>query len=166
MGVSMSKRSKEIDDKQLTIFDALNRIKASPIDSRAGALQCADRLREALRAAIKGSPLSVHQIAGEMSHLVGETITAEVIYSWTRQSDDAGGRNGRHIPAQYLPAFCVATKNNGILEIMGELAGAFVLPGPDALRSEIQKEDEVIRAAKERKRERQNLLKQLEGRNG
>ncbi len=161
----MSKKSKKIDDKQLTIFDYLNRAKAEAAESaqpKGGAFFCTDRLRESLRSAIKGAPLSVHQIAGEMSHLLNETITAEQIYSWTRHSDAAGGRNGRHIPAQYLPAFCHVTQDNSPLVIMGELVGLFVLPGPDALRAEIQKEDELIRAAKDRKRRRQLLLKELE----
>ena len=160
----MSKRFQKFDSKQMTIFDHLNKLRSESVKKDdAGKFSCSDRLRSAIKNATKNSPLSVHQIAGEMSHLLNETITAEIIYTWTRQSDEANGRPGRHIPAQYLPAFCHVTHDSTPIEIMGELVGLFILPGPDALRAEIQKEDEIIREAKDRKRRRQLLIKELEG---
>jgi hypothetical protein len=160
----MSKANKKIDNRQLTIFEYLTRAKEAKKADSAGIFACIDRLRAAIRAGIKDSPLSVHQIAGEMSHLLDETVTAEQIYSWTRASDEQNGRPGRHIPAEYLPAFCKATGHSGVIEIMGEMIGLFVLPGPDALRSEIARDDEDIKAAKERKRQRMALLKEMEWR--
>ena len=129
---------------------------------------------------IKGSPLSRHQIAGEMSHLLGETITKEMIDSWTREDQqippdpplgkggDSGrsekwGRIVRHVPAEYLPALCWVTRDNGPMTVMGEAAGVFVLPGPEALRAEIQKLDEEILDAKARKRKRLVFLREMEG---
>jgi len=111
--------------------------------------------------AIKGCPLSIYQIAGEMSHLVGITITADQIYSWTRESDEVNGRQARHIPAEYLPAFCKATGSTEPLGLLGEVAGVFVLPGPEALRAEIQRLDEEIAGARKRKRRRMMFLKEI-----
>ena len=163
----MSKKSSRPDNQTLSIFDYLNRIKTEtttkPVTT--GTMACVERLRAAIRDAIKNSPLSIHQVAGEMSHLLDESVTADMIYSWTRQSDEVNGRPVRHIPAQYMPAFCKATGDTTVIGIMGELVGLFVLPGPDALRSEIAKDDEVIREARERKRRRQILLAELEGKN-
>ena len=159
----MSKSHRKLDDKQqLTIFGLLQGLTETKPTSE-GQARIIDELRASIRAAIKGSPLSRHQIAGEMSHLLGETITKEMIDSWTRESDEVNGRVGRHIPAEYLPAFCTVVRDNEPLMVMGRVAGVFVLPGPEALRAEIQKLDEEILAAKARKRKRVMFLKEIEG---
>lgn len=159
----MSKKRPQIDhqdDKQMTIFDALRDKTRAPKD-RFGQLKCIDRLRSSLRSAIKSCPLSRHQIAGEMSHLLGETVSKEQIDSWTRASDEINGRPGRHIPAEFLPAFCAACGDTGVLEALCEISGLFVLPGQDALRSEIQKLDEMIAGAKSAKAKRLKLLEEM-----
>jgi hypothetical protein len=159
----MSKKRRKIDkdSSQMTIFDFLQDATRAPKDNY-GQFKCVDRLRAAIRAAIKSCPLSRHQIAGEMSHLLGETISKESLDSWTRKSDERNGRPGRHIPAEYLPAFCRATGDTTPLEIMGQMIGLFVLPGQDALRSEIHKLDEMIAGAKASKLKRLKLLEEME----
>ena len=160
----MSKRRSK-SDSQMSIFEVLQDLaQKSREKSYEGQFKCIDRLRSAMRHGIKGCPLSVHQIAGEMSHLVDTSITADQIYSWTRASDELNGRPARHIPAEYLPAFCYTTKCNAPLEVMTDLAGLFALPGPDALRSEIQLLDEKISKLKALKRKRSMFLKEMQGR--
>jgi len=97
-----------------------------------------------------------------MSTLLDHTVTKEMLDSWTRESDEINGRPGRHIPAEYLPAFCQVTKNNEALIVMGRKVGLFVLPGPEALRAEIQKLDEQIKQVRDRKKRRMIFLKELE----
>lgn len=163
----MSKTRLHTDNKQMTIFDHLNKLQhQTEKKDTSGTFACMARLQAAIRDAIGNSQFSVHQIAGEMSHLLDETITADVIYTWTRRSDELNGRPVRHIPAEYLPAFCHVVGDSTPIQIMGELAGVFVIPGPDALMAEIRKEEEVIREAKERKRRRELLLMELDKRNG
>ena len=161
----MSKSKSKIDDKQITIFEYLKKAseKSSLTESTEGSMKIIERLRDSLRSAIKNCPLSRHQVAGEMSHLAGDTITKILIDSWTRESDEINGRPGRHIPAEYLPAFCQATGCNDPLVIMGRMTGLFVLPGPEALRAEIQKLDEQAAAIKAEKRKRKMFLKEMEG---
>ena len=161
----MSKSRKKIDKSsfnQLTIFEHLRGLteRQGPTE---GQFKIIDQLKASLRAAIKACPLSRHQIAGEMSHLLGETITKEMIDSWTRESDEVNGRPGRHIPAEYLPAFCKVARDNEPMMIMGRVAGVFVLPGPEALRAEIQRLDEEILSAKARKKKRMVFLREIEG---
>jgi len=159
----MSKSRQKIDDRQLSIFQRLQELQQLTTDtSQEGQLKVIDRLRRGLKAAIKSCPLSRHQIAGEMSHLLGETITKEMIDSWTRESDELNGRPGRHVPAEYLPAFCKVTASIGPLQLLGRTAGAFVLEGPEALRSEIQKFDDEIAKLKEKKRKRLVFLREME----
>ena len=161
----MSKSRPRIDKNQLSIFEllkGLNEARQADDDTQ-GRARGIDPLRQAIRAAIKNCPLSRHQIAGEMSHLLDESITKEQIDSWTRESDELNGRTPRHIPAEYLPAFCKVTGDNEPLMIMGRAAGVFVLPGPEALRAEIQRLDEEINRARSRKRQRLLFLREMEG---
>ncbi len=160
----MSKSHRKIDNKrQVTIFDLIKELSRSHPTTE-GKFKIIDQLRIAIREAIKNSPLSRHQIAGEMGHLLGETITKEMIDSWTRGSDELNGRPGRHIPSEYLPAFCYVTECNTPLQIMAEIAGVFMMPGPEALRAEIQKLDEQIKGAQAKKKKRQLFLKEMERR--
>ena len=161
----MSKIKHKIDNRQITIFDYLETLTsevARPLDETKGRFRVDDALRDALRDAMKQCPLSRHQIAGEMSHLLNETITKAVLDSWTRESDEQNGRPKRHIPAEYLPAFCRVTGCNAPLAIMGKLVGLFVLPGPDALRAEIQRLDEETKKLQAEKRKRQAFLREME----
>ena len=162
--MSMSKLKRGIDG-QLSIFDLLKGLTETLPDDQStlGRLKIIDALKQSLRSAIKTSPLSRHQIAGEMSHLLDESISKEMIDSWTRESDEMNGRTPRHIPAEYLPAFCSVTGDNEPLMIMGRVAGMFVLPGPEALRAEIQRIDEEINTAKARKKKRILFLREMEG---
>jgi len=160
----MSKSRLKIDDKrQVTIFDMLKDL-AEPEPTTEGKCNINDHLRISLRNAIKACPLSRHQIAGEMSHLLGETVTKAMIDSWTRESGDTGSRPGRHIPSGYLPAFCLVTGCDTPLQIMGEVAGLFLLPGPEALRAEIQKLKEEIKSRQAKVKKRMMFLKEIERR--
>jgi hypothetical protein len=172
----MSKLRPGFDNKQSSIFEILRGLstpKNQPTPE--GQLNLIERLRVALRDAIKSCPLSRHQIAGEMSHLVGHTITKEMIDSWTRGDQSETGSDGpvgsdvsdyktirRHVPAEYLPAFCKVTGSHEPLRLLCEAAGFFVLPGPEALRAEIQRIEEQIRDGQDRKRKRVMFLKEME----
>lgn len=180
----MSKSLKKIDTNQLSIFAYLRSLSERQEDQAAtteGKFKITEDLRAAMRAAIKACPLSRHQIAGEMSHLLGESISKDQIDSWTREDQqippaplyekgeivgrDSGRVVRRYIPAEYLPAFCRATGCSEPLAIMGRMAGLFVLPGPEALRAEIQRYDEEGKRARAEKKKRLAFLEFLEGKN-
>lgn len=162
----MSKSKRKIDNNQLSIFEYLQNLAdlqgSLPPSENSGQFKIVDNLKASIRAAIKSCPLSRHQIAGEMSHLLNETVTKEMLDSWTRHSDEANGHPRRYIPAEFLPAFCKVTRDNQPLIIMGRMVGLFVLPGPEALRAEIQRIDEEIRKAKNKKKKRMMFLKEME----
>jgi len=159
----MPKTRQKIDyEGQLSIFELIHKL-TEPEESTEAQYKIIDQLRAAIRNAIKQSPLTRHQIAGQMSHFLGRTITKEQIDSWTRDSDERHGRPGRHIPAEYLPAFCRVTGSNGPIAVMGRTVGLFVLPGPEALRAEIQRLDEEIKQVQARRRKRLLFLKEMEG---
>ena len=158
----MSKSKRRIDDKkQLTIFDMVKDYSSTPSSPR-GTFRILENLKDAMRAAIKACPLSRHEIAFNMTTLLTEIVTKEQIDSWTRESDKVNGRPERHIPAEYIPAFCRATGSMEPLKVMGIPCGIFIMPGPEALRAEIQKIDEEIREAQGKKKKRMIFLKEME----
>lgn len=164
----MSKAPTKIDTPyQTTIFDFLKSQKENSAAAQRrdeGRMACADRLRSTIRQAIRDSGFSRHQIAGQMSHLCGETITKAQIDSWTRKSDALNGHPTRYIPAEYLPAFCAATNTREPIVLLGQMIELFVLPGPEALRAEIQRLKETSRKTNKEIRRRKTLLEEMESR--
>lgn len=157
--MSTSKTKRKIDDMQLNIFDYIKSIseQSSQPSSTEGKFRIINELRSSLSSAIKACPLSRHQIAGEMSHLSGEAITKEQIDSWTAES-----KVDRHIPAEYLPAFCQTVGCNEPLVILCKLLNLFIVPSMEVLRAEIQKLDEEHRMIKAKKKKRLMFLREME----
>lgn len=154
----MTKKHPRSDSSQLSLLDLLQRARElEDIPSTQGQCNVESALRQAMSDAVKQCPLSIHQIAGEMSHLLGESITADMIYSWTSES-----KTKHQVWGTRLPAFCRVTGCRRPMEILVQASGMYCLPGPEALRSEIQRlrEDEQ-KAAKERKK-REMFLQELE----
>lgn len=155
----MSKKRKKIDKRQMSLFDVIKQHSMrTPEPVPEGDLDMANRLRVSLITAIKGSHLSRHQIAGEMSHLLGHEVSKTTIDSWTSESKE---RN--RIPAEYLPAFCRATGDRESIKILAERGDMFAMPGPEALRAEIQKFTETESKARAEKRKRMRFLEEMEG---
>lgn len=153
----MSNRNPKTDSRQRSLFDYIQGLREAEGAPAEGGLNIREALKCAMNEAIKGCPLSRHQIAGEMSHLLGVEISKTTIDAWTAES-----KAGHRMPAEYLPAFCAATNNRGPLSVITEAAGVFALPGPDAIRSEIQRLSDEERKARSEKRKRMLLLTELE----
>jgi len=93
-----------------------------------------------------------------MTDLLGEEISLSTINNWTATS------HPHEMPLSYLPAFIQATGGQRrAAEVISKHSGLYLLPGPDALRAEIQRFDEEERKAKNEKRKRLFYLKEMEG---
>jgi len=155
----MSKSHPKSDGAQLSLLDLIQR--AQELDSTPstqGKYNVERELRLAMGEALKQCPLSIHQIAGEMSHLLDELVTPDMIYSWTSES-----KVHHQVWGIRLPAFCRVTGYRRPMEILAQASGLYCLPGPEALRSEIQQlREEEQKASRERKK-RELFLRELEG---
>lgn len=161
--IFMSRKRAQADDRQISLFDYLAKVQAEKRSDRERKHEAMLNVREPLRLAvvnaIRECKLSRHQIAGEMSHLLGCEITKTTLDAWTAESKPL-----HRLPAEYLPAFCKATGSTEPLDVLNESAGIFGMPGPDALRAEIQKFDEAEKQARAAKRKRLLFLEEMEGR--
>ena len=157
--LSTSNTKTTVDDfRQTTIYQAIQEAKSRKLDD-AGSMRCMSELQQAMRIALKTCPLSRYEVAGRMSHLLNEEISKSMIDAWTceSKSDDPG----RHIPAEYLPAFCSAVGSHEPLDVLDEKAGRIALDGLDAMRSEIHRMKEDARNLMREIRKREELLERF-----
>lgn len=154
----MTKAKKKIvgDSLQMNLFDLLVAAREEQAATAPGRLNIAAKLAIAARTSIRNAPKSRETIADEMTELTGDSITVSMINNWTAES------HPHRMPGEWIPAFCLATGDNGMIEIQAEAAGVFTLPGPDALRVEIQKLDEQSKAIAKEKQKRMLFLKEME----
>ncbi|HBJ88013.1 MAG TPA: hypothetical protein DDZ88_29985 [Verrucomicrobiales bacterium] len=157
----MTKMRKKIDINQGSIFDILRQAQDGNLslgeNAAAGSLDIDRQFREAVSLDLKGCPLSRYGVAGKMSELLGQDITAAMLNSWTAES-----HNGHRFPAIFLPAFCAATGQSRAMQLVGRASGSFLLPGSDALRAEIRRLDEEIASKQCEKKKRLMFLKEVE----
>jgi hypothetical protein len=155
----MAKLNPRIDSRQASLFDILKNLQEESQASRAaGSFDIDSQFRAAISEALKHCPLSRWQVAARMSELTGGEITKAMLDSWTAES-----KEGHRFPAIFLPAFCEAAGCNEPLKMMGRRVGVFILPGPEALRAEIQRIEEEINRKQADKRRRLVFLKEIEG---
>lgn len=144
----MSKYQKKIDIQSSMLSELFENQDLS------GSLDISTKLRTALSAAIKSSPLSRHLIAGKMSDLMDRDITKAMLDSWTADSKDAW-----KFPAEYIPAFCLATENTSLLELICSECKCLLVKTEDQLRLELGNIVEQEIALRERKKHLQSKLK-------
>jgi hypothetical protein len=111
------------------------------------------RLREQISRTIKKSPLSRDEIIIKMSELTGKSISAHRLNNWTAES-----KPGHYFPAEFIPAFIMATADYALLDfICSELGGTFIKI--DELSKEYRKIESDIRQLEARKIELAKLLR-------
>ncbi len=155
----MAKMKQKIGLHQTTLFDFLKNYQQETHTQRpAGSLDIDRQFREAISAALKSCSLSRWQVAARMSELTGTDISKSMLDSWTSEA-----KENHRFPAIFLPAFCEAVGCSDPLKLLGRLVGVFVLPGPEALRAEIQRIEEEINKKQTEKRKRLMFLKEMEG---
>lgn len=155
----MTKLKNSLDKAQLSLFDIIRNIQdGKPTPKPIGSFNIDRQFREAISAALKQCPLSRYQVVARMSELTDTDITKTMLDSWTAESKEQ-----HRFPAIFLPAFCEAVGCTEPLKMIGTLVGVFVLPGPEALRAEIQRMDEEINQKQADKRKRLIFLKEMEG---
>ena len=152
-----SKKRLVTSKDQLNLFDILRQEQAERQLTRPGRLNITGQIQAATKHAIKNVQKSRETIADEMTDLLGERVTVAMINNWTADS------HPHDMPGRFYSAFCVVTGDIELIRIQAEAAGVFTLPGPDALRAEIQKLDEEVHQLQAEKRKRQMFLQELEG---
>ena len=155
----MAKNAKKIvtDPDQMSLFDLLKQEQAEHKEATPGKRCVSAQLNFAAKKSLKQAPKSRETIADEMSFLTGQEVTIHMINSWAAES------HPHRLPAEMVPAFCEATGCDAVLMVLNGALSKHVLPGADALRSEIQKLDEEAKRLGKEKQKRVLFLKELVG---
>lgn len=150
--------------RQLTLFDEIavisaqvEKMKSQP---QTGSGNIQTELKEAIAKAMAESGRSRFEIAGQMSDLLAQDVSKYQLDAYVAES-----KEGHRMPAEYLPAFCIVTTWDP-LELICKRLGLFLMPGHDALRSEIQLYDERIRELQREKNKRKLFLEEMETKKG
>ena len=155
----MTKKKKRIDNRQISLFEVIKNFQEEMAAQKPVGSMNIDRIfRETISEELRRCPLSRYQVAARMSELLGQDITKTMLDSWTAESKEQ-----HRFPAVFLPAFCEAVGSTAPLRVLGQPVGVYVLPGPEALRAEIQRIDEEITRKQAEKRRRLAFLKEMEG---
>ena len=142
---------------QLSIFEWIKKTSQGNGTIPAGSLDFDAEFRIAVSEDIKVCPSSRYQICARMSELMGQEISESMLYSWTAESKEK-----HRFPCLFLPAFVIATGERRAFEVLSRKSGLFALPGPEALRAEIQKINEDIKAKRDEKAKRIAFLREIE----
>ena len=161
------KISKKEKAGQLNIFEWIKKVEELRNNANVtlpGSLDIDTELRAAISQDLKhakdqtGRELSRYEVAARMSELCGQEITASMLYNWTAEAHEK-----HRFPAQFLPAFVLSTGGRNAFEVLSRHSGLFALPGPEALRAEIQRIGEEIKGKKREKLKREIFLREIEG---
>lgn len=154
---------------QINIFDWIKQAEELAQQSKQKHTEGSLNIDAALRAAItediknahndEGRMLSRYEVAAKMSELTAVDITKTMLDNYTASSHEA-----HRFPVQFLPALIIATGGQRrAFELLSRTSGLFALPGPDALRAEVQRIEERITKDQKEKEKRMMLIKEMEG---
>jgi len=158
----MTKHRKRLDNPgQQSLFDLIRDHNENQTPAP-GSMDIDKAFREAISLDLKECPhQSRYHVAARMSELVGQDITKSMLDSWTAESKEQ-----HRFPAIFLPAFCEATGGSRTLKMLGTVSRRYVMDGPDALRADIRRDDEMIQDIRKRKQKKQAVLSAMESENG
>lgn len=127
-----------------------------------GSLDIDAKLRAAISEDLKhakdqnGREISRYEVAAKMSDLVGQEITASMLYNWTAESHDKN-----NFPLKLLPAFVAATRGRKTVELACRECGLIAMLGAEALRAEVSQLDEEIERLIVERKKRKLFLREI-----
>jgi hypothetical protein len=141
-----------VNTEQLNLFDLLQRDRNDRSEKQPGRMCISARLLNAVKKAVKEAPMSRETLADTMTELSGREVTASMISNWTAES------HPHQIPAELIPALCVASGCNAPIIVQNDAVGIYTVDGPDRCRAEIQRIEEARHKLSKEKAKYQTLL--------
>ena len=135
------------DNLTLDMFDMP--VALSPLS---GGLDIGSQLRHFLSELLKNSSKTRHQIAAEMSQLLGHDVSKHQLDSWTAESREAW-----RFPLEYLPALEVALESHELIAWLADIRGARLSVGREALETQLGKLEHM----KDELRKQEQAIKKL-----
>lgn len=154
----MAKKTRKIDigmEKQLSIFDMLEDLEEKKAQGpKPGSLNMGAQIRSGLAEALKNVPSKRWEVAGRMSDFVGAEITESMLNSWTADS-----KEGHRFPLEYIAAFCWATGDYTVMDMVAHNCGCHLTKGREVVLLQMARLDDMQRRID---KEREQMLAYME----
>jgi hypothetical protein len=121
---------------------------------RAGSLNWDARIRDAVKDSIKECSKSRAAIAEEMSYLLGERVTEQMLNCYTAES-----KQQHRFPLLFVPAFCVVTGSPELLSIAAFLLGFATIDAENQQLLELGRQYLLRKESEAKIAELENVLK-------
>ncbi len=149
--MTKSRKGRSADPRQTDLFSLLEGVIAIPAApeprQQAGGLDCDQKTRQILNAAIAAGPFSRREdLAEAISFHAGRRVTKAMLDSWT------GASRPHALPASLIPAISAALGNSILLSGVAELSGCAISESADLIRQRLEKLTLIIRFAKAEQR--------------
>lgn len=158
----MARRKAKIDsgmENQISLFDQIEEInpwKFSAPDYQVETKPLQGRIREAMNEAMKNSGLKRYEVAGRMSEHLGIEITDSMLNAYTAES-----KEGHRMPAEFIPAFCLQTKDYKLLEILVAAAGCRMVKSDEIYLLELGRVQQAQKTLQQKERQLQKEWERL-----
>lgn len=141
------------EDALKNMYQFVDQLGPGPLDP--GSKAVGREIKRLISEGIKRSGLSRYQVAARISELVGWDLTKTMLDAYTAES-----KAGHRVPAEILPAFCLATGYYMPLKALSEAAGGAFLETEQVVYAELAAVDEQISRLKEHQRKLKSLAQQ------
>lgn len=156
----MSNHREKFVKHQISLFEMIQKEQQFPDNNKSGSLNFSQEYSMVLSRCFSNSRLDVVVFANKMTGLLNRglpddpVITPDKVRSWTSIAKVKYGPK-----AWFMPAFCTVANSCEPIDFLVRKIHRYMMPGPEALRSEIQEIDEQIEELKKEKEERILFLK-------
>lgn len=121
-----------------------------------GSLDMSQRVKETLSAVLKAAPFKRWEIAGRMREYLGFEITESQLNAWSAES-----KEGHRFPLEYLPAFCYATSDYTLADLIVRGCGCKLIKSEEVILLELARIDDEARQREDRKEKLLTCLEQM-----
>ena len=157
----MAKKKAKLDmgeEKQLSIFDMLEDIEEKKRQGpEAGSLNMGSRVKECLSLALKSVAFKRWEIAGRMSDYMGIEVTESMLNAWSADS-----KEGHRFPLEYLAAFCWATGDYSLIELVAHGCGCHLTKGREVVLLKMAQLDDMERKIQREKAQMLTYMEKME----
>jgi hypothetical protein len=155
----MSKSSRKFDtalSNQMSLFDIMLSTQQTKNEPAPGSLAVGQQIRQFLSAALKNTAIKRWEVAGRMSEYTGAEISESMLNAWTAES-----KEGYRFPLEYLPAFCWATGDYDLLEIVTKACGCYIVKSEEVALLELARLEQAERTIQNRKKQVREYMKKV-----
>jgi hypothetical protein len=156
LAMTINKHKLVTDPAQMNLFEQLSQARDERVQQLPGSRCISAQYLAAVKQALKQAHKSRETIADEMSFISGRTVTVSMINNWAADS------HPHELSAEMEYYLCLVCGCDAPIRLKNDKLGLYTLPGPDALRAEIQKLDEEEKRVAAEKRKHKLLLQSLE----